>query len=171
MAPARSQITFSAAMISSISQRNQRSTPDSSVISSASVLRTVLVSVGAGEAPVLKVTVGFFAARRPKGEVDRAPLRAHPAAQVLARVLDLVQGDHDIGTQGFHPRAPAEIGVAGRHQLLAAAAHGGVQAGQHVDALRVAERAGEMGLFQLVENGAEFHGSRLEWGFLNCTHY
>ena len=65
-----------------------------------------------------------FGARRQEGQVDAAPLGPHPAAQVAAQVADFVQGDHDVGGQGFVARAAAEIGRHGLHQFIPVPANG-----------------------------------------------
>jgi hypothetical protein len=99
--------------------------------------------------------VAHFAARRPEGQVDRAPLRPHPLAQALAREVDLVERHQHVGAERLQRCAPAEIGRAGLHELVAVRAHRTFELLERGDALAVTGDVRQVRGAQALEGGGE----------------
>ena len=91
--------------------------------------------------------------QQPPAHAD--PLRAHPAAQVLAQVVDAVEHGHAIGDPRFVHRTVAEIGGNRRGHLVHPPLQRGAQALQVVAALPEIRRGGLPAGAQALQGGGE----------------
>jgi len=104
-----------------------------------------------------------FAMRGKEGGIGGDAARAHPAAQVLADVVDLVEHGDAVGQQRFDARTMAEVRADRAHEILQPRLEGAAQARQIIHPLRAVGRARlpgrALGLQQCVQTGdRHIHG-------------
>jgi hypothetical protein len=102
-----------------------------------------------------------FAMCGKEGGIGRDAARAHPAAQALVDVVDLVEHGHAVGQQCFHARAMAEVGTDGAHEILQPRLECAAQARQVIHSLRMAGRARLPGRTLGLQQGAEIGDRRI----------